>query len=460
VLLMNPQLAGTTLEDASREDWVRGLYLRALSRGGQQIPIAAGVALQRGDLLRIVGPEPVVQRAEAKIGANVAAGATIDFVVLGLAIFIGGVVGVLVTFSVGGIKISLGTSIGTLLAGLLVGHLRTRHPWFGRISDGAVSIRMYTPGSFLGGVAGELGLTNAWTGEGDPDYGLAQTDVEGLTGLGGDVHFLYVGNESSVVRFPYTPGQTAARGPAQRIASLPSGGHSTRNVIFNRDRSKLYVAVGSEGNVNIERRPIRAAITEMNPDGTGARIFASGLRNPVGLAIEPRTQALWTSVNERDGLGDELVPDYLTSVQQGDFYGWPYAYLGQHEEPSLKGKRPDLVAKAKVPDVLFRSHSAPLGLLFYTGTQFPAQYRGGAFVAHHGSWNASNPRGYKIVYVPFQNGRPAGGYNNFALGFWTTGNAPAGVMGRPVGLAQAKDGSLLVADDVGNTVWRISYSGR
>jgi glucose/arabinose dehydrogenase len=150
----------------------------------------------------------------------------------------------------------------------------------------------------------------------------------------------------------------------------------------------------------------------------------------------------------------------MTRVQQGDFYGWPYAYLGQHEEPSLKGKRPDLVAKAKVPDVLFRSHSAPLGLLFYTGAQFPAQYRGGAFVAHHGSWNAANPRGYKIVYVPFQNGRPKGGYDNFALGFWTAGNAPAGVMGRPVGLAQAKDGSLLVADDVGNAVWRISYSGR
>jgi len=147
-------------------------------------------------------------------------------------------------------------------------------------------------------------------------------------------------------------------------------------------------------------------------------------------------------------------------VQQGDFYGWPYAYLGQHEEPSLKGKRPDLVAKAKVPDVLFRSHSAPLGLLFYTGNQFPAQYRGGAFVAHHGSWNAHNPRGYKIVFVPFKDKRPAGGYDNFALGFWTTGNAPAGVMGRPVGLAQAKDGSLLVADDVSNTIWRISYSGK
>jgi glucose/arabinose dehydrogenase len=188
--------------------------------------------------------------------------------------------------------------------------------------------------------------------------------------------------------------------------------------------------------------------------------FGTGLRNPVGITFYPGTDDLYVVVNERDGEGDELVPDYMTRVQQGDFYGWPYAYLGQHEEPSLKGKHPELVAKAKVPDVLFRSHSAPLGLLFYTGNQFPAQYRGGAFVAHHGSWNASNPRGYKIVYVPFQNGRPVGGYDNFALGFWTAGNAPAGVMGRPVGLAQAKDGSLLVADDVGNAVWRISYSAR
>jgi glucose/arabinose dehydrogenase len=188
--------------------------------------------------------------------------------------------------------------------------------------------------------------------------------------------------------------------------------------------------------------------------------FGTGIRNPVGIAFYPGTDDLYVAVNERDGEGDELVPDYMTRVQQGDFYGWPWAYIGQHEEPSLKGRHPDLVAKTKVPDVLFRSHSAPLGLLFYTGTQFPAQYRGGAFVAHHGSWNAASPRGYKIVYVPFQNGRPKGGYDNFALGFWTTGNAPAGVMGRPVGLAQTKDGSLLVADDVGNAVWRISYSGR
>jgi len=189
--------------------------------------------------------------------------------------------------------------------------------------------------------------------------------------------------------------------------------------------------------------------------------YGTGLRNPVGITFYPGTDDLYVVVNERDGEGDELVPDYLTRVHQGDYFGWPYAYIGQHEEPSLKGKRPDLVAKTKVPDVLFRSHSAPLGLLFYTGTQFPAQYRGGAFVAHHGSWNAANPRGYKLVYVPFgANKRPSGGYENFALGFWTQGRAPAGVMGRPVGLAQAKDGSLLVADDVGNTVWRISYDGK
>src|SRR5207302_9446030 len=180
--------------------------------------------------------------------------------------------------------------------------------------------------------------------------------------------------------------------------------------------------------------------------------YGTGLRNPVGITFYPGTDDLYVVVNERDNEGDELVKDYLTRGQNGDLCGGPWDYLGNHEEPSLKGKHPELVAKAKVPDVLFRSHSAPLGLLFYTGTQFPAQYRGGAFVAHHGSWNAAHPRGYKIVYVPFANSRPAGGYNNFALGFWQQGDAPAGVMGRPVGLAQAKEGRLLVADGVASVI--------
>jgi len=281
------------------------------------------------------------------------------------------------------------------------------------------------------------------------------SDLDHPFGLAFTNGFLYVGNESSVVRFPYAPGQTAARGPAQRIASLPSGGHSTRNVIFNRDRSKLYVAVGSAGNVNIEREPIRAAITEMNPDGTGARVFAAGLRNPVGLAIEPQTQALWTSVNERDGLGDELVPDYITDVRDGAFYGWPYAYLGTHEDPRHAGKRRDLVAKSIVPSLLIESHSAPLGIVFYNGTMFPQQYRGNAFVALHGSWNRSTLTGYKVVSVPFRNGHPAGGYDDFVSGWIADPNGK--VWGRPVGMLVMRDGSLLISDDGANLIWRVTY---
>jgi glucose/arabinose dehydrogenase len=270
----------------------------------------------------------------------------------------------------------------------------------------------------------------------------------------------YVADALGIYSYAYKPGDTKLSGPRTQVTEKGAfgvlGGHWTRNLAAD-STGKLYVAIGSNGNINDHDDPHRAAVSTV--EGNKLVQYATGLRNPVGITFYPGTDDLYVVVNERDGEGDELVPDYLTHVQKGAFYGWPYAYLGQHEEPSLKGKRPDLVAKAVVPDVLFRSHSAPLGLLFYTGTQFPAKYRGGAFVAHHGSWNASNPRGYKLVYVPFANKKPAGGYENFALGFWTTGQAPAGVMGRPVGLAQAKDGSLLVADDVGNAVWRISYSG-
>jgi glucose/arabinose dehydrogenase len=270
----------------------------------------------------------------------------------------------------------------------------------------------------------------------------------------------YVADALGIYSYPYKAGETKVTGPRTQVTETGAfgvlGGHWTRNLAAD-SKGNIYVAIGSNGNINDHDDPHRAAVSVVQ--GSKLVQYATGLRNPVGVTFYPGTDDLYVVVNERDGEGDELVPDYLTHVQKGAFYGWPYAYLGQHEEPSLKGKRPDLVAKAVVPDVLFRSHSAPLGLLFYTGTQFPAKYRGGAFVAHHGSWNASNPRGYKLVYVPFANKKPVGGYENFALGFWTTGNAPAGVMGRPVGLAQAKDGSLLVADDVGNAVWRISYSG-
>ncbi|HVS29811.1 MAG TPA: sorbosone dehydrogenase family protein [Thermoanaerobaculia bacterium] len=276
--------------------------------------------------------------------------------------------------------------------------------------------------------------------------------------LGGN--YLYVGNTDAVVRLPYRAGQTEAAGKPERIAALPTGGHSTRNVIFNRDGSKLYVAVGSRSNVSVETdEPKRAAITEMNPDGSGQRIFGSGLRNPVGLAWNPANGSLWTTVNERDGLGDNLVPDYVTDVRDGAFYGWPFSYIGKNEDPRRKGERPDLVAKAVVPSVLLESHSAALGIGFYDGTMFPARYRGGAFVALHGSWNRSRRTGYKVIHIPFSNGRPAGGYDDFVVG-WAPDPASRIVWGRPVGILVLRDGSLLVSDDGANVIWRVTYEKR
>ena len=267
---------------------------------------------------------------------------------------------------------------------------------------------------------------------------------------------LYVGNTDAVVRFDYTPGQTAARGEPVRITPLPVGGHATRNVVFNRDGSKMYVAVGSESNVRDETaEPLRAAITEYNPDGTGRRTFASGLRNPIGLAW--KGNALWTVVNERDGLGDDLVPDFMTEVKDGAFYGWPFSYIGRHEDPRRKGERPDLVARAIPPSLLFESHTAPITLAFYEGTMFPEQYRGGAFVALHGSWNRTVRSGYKVVHVPFRGNQPAGGYDDFALG-WAPDPAQDRVWGRPAGLLVLGDGSLLISDDGAGVIWRVTYS--
>jgi glucose/arabinose dehydrogenase len=276
-------------------------------------------------------------------------------------------------------------------------------------------------------------------------YGLAIHD-----------RWLYIGNEDAVVRVPYATGQTRVNAEVQRLAPLPPGGHSTRGIVFNRERTKMYVSVGSASNVGAGEAPERAAIVEFNPDGTGKRIFAAGLRNPVGMAWEPATNALWAAVNERDGLGDELVPDYITDVRPGAFYGWPYAYLGPHEDPRRKGERTDLVAKTVMPALLIASHSAPLGIAFYTGTMFPAEYRGHAFVALHGSWNRAERTGYKIIRVPFRNGRPTGGYDDFLAG-WMTDSGTRAVWGRPVGLLQLADGSLLVSDDGAGKIWRVTY---
>ncbi|HSB12325.1 MAG TPA: sorbosone dehydrogenase family protein [Blastocatellia bacterium] len=270
--------------------------------------------------------------------------------------------------------------------------------------------------------------------------------------------YLYVGNINGVVRFKYKAGQTKAEGEPEKIADLPGGpGHWTRNVIFNSSGTKMYVSVGSASNVNAGEEPIRAAISEYNPDGTGHRIYASGTRNPVGLAFNPTTKQLWAAVEERDLIGDDLVPEYVTSIKEGAFYGWPYAYLGQHEDPRRKGERPDLVAKAIVPDVLIQAHSAVLGMVFYEGKMFPSDYQGDAFVALHGSWNRTSRTGYKIIRIKFKNGIPVGGYDDFVIG-WMLGEDKPEVWGRPVGLLVLRDGSLLITDDGGHKIWRVTYS--
>lgn len=291
------------------------------------------------------------------------------------------------------------------------------------------------------------------------DFLTGQNRPFGMLLLGG---YFYVGNTDAVVRFRYQTGQMQLSGPGEHILDLPGGGnHWTRNLIANVDGSKIYVSVGSRSNVDENGSdatdPRRAAILEINADGSGMRVFASGLRNPVGMAWEPVTQMLWTAVNERDGLGDGLVPDYITSVRPGAFYGWPYSYFGKNEDPRKEGQRPDLVAKAVVPDYAVGAHTASLGLAFYTGTQFPAKYRGGAFIGQHGSWNRSQFAGYQVAFLPFKDGKPSGPLEDFLTGFILSASE---VYGRPVGVTIMPDGSLLLADDEGGKLWRVSYRGQ
>lgn len=268
-----------------------------------------------------------------------------------------------------------------------------------------------------------------------------------------------VADLEAVWSFAYQPGDMVPTAQPKRLTAEGAlgdpGGHATRNLVIYPDGSTFYVAIGSRGNINVEPEP-RATIQEFKIDGSGQRTFATGLRNAVGIAFAPGTADLYTVVNERDGMADELVPDYLTKVVDGGFYGWPYSYMGKNPQPRFSERRPDLVAKAIVPDTPFRSHSAPVEMTFSTGDQFPSAYRGGAFVALHGSWNAAAPRGYHVVYVPWDNGRAADHCIVFASGFWHRGEKKAEVWGRPSGVAMANDGSLLIADDVANTIWRIS----
>jgi glucose/arabinose dehydrogenase len=264
------------------------------------------------------------------------------------------------------------------------------------------------------------------------------------------------------VRFKYAAGDLKAQGPPEKLLDLPVGGHSTRNVVFNRAGTKVYVAVGSQSNNNAGEDCRRAAVLEFNPDGTGYRVFASGLRNPVGLTLQPGTDTLWTAVNERDNLGDDLVPDYATSLKDGGFYGWPYSYIGKHSDPRYGDAFPELVNRALVPDVLIPSHSAPLGITFYTGTQFPQRYRNGGFIALHGSWNRSVASGYKVVFFPMNNGRP-GQLEDFMTGFLSNdgeGGEAVARWGRPVAVTTAADGGLLISDDGGNRIWKVSAARR
>jgi len=236
---------------------------------------------------------------------------------------------------------------------------------------------------------------------------------------------------------------------------LPRRGHSTRAVAFSADGKHLFVSVGSQSNIDIESDTRRAAVTICDPDGKNARLYATGLRNPVGIALEPTTGVLFTSVNERDGLGDDLPPDYFTSVQDGGFYGWPYSYIGSNVDPRVNPQKPELVAKAIIPDVLLGAHRAPLQFAFYTGKQFPASFQGGVFLCEHGSWNRSQRAGYQVVFIPFKDGKPSGDPQPFMTGLVpdpTKGN----VNGRPVGVTVAPDGSLLVSDDGAQVVYRIS----
>jgi glucose/arabinose dehydrogenase len=279
----------------------------------------------------------------------------------------------------------------------------------------------------------------------------------GLAVQGG---YLYVGMPESIRRYQYDTKTQTVTGGGQEIVSLKGlgQGHWTRSLLFSRDGKKLFVGHGSGSNVNAGEDPHRAAISTYNPDGTGWEIYASGTRNPIGLRWYPGTDTLWAAIQERDELGDDLVPDYFTHIQKGAFYGWPYAYSGPNEDPRRKGEKPDLVAKTIQGDVLLGSHVAVLDFTFYTGKMFPAEYQGGAFLAFHGSWNRSKRVGQSIEFIPFKDGKPSGPMKDIVTG-WMLGPDSRQVWGRPVAILQLPDGSLLVSEDGNNRVWRLSYKG-
>ncbi len=317
--------------------------------------------------------------------------------------------------------------------------------------------------------AGDIRIFRGITSNGKPGQmavfasGLNQPFGIDFYPPGPDPQWVYVGNMDSVVRFPYQNGDLQARGPAQHLADLPSGGsHTTRNVRFSLDGKKMFVSVGSASNVDdpdtTPGEKHRADVLEFNPDGSEMQIYAYGIRNCVGLAVNSKTGELWCSVNERDGLGDNLVPDYITHVQEGGFYGWPWWYMGSHQDPRHNGKHPELKDKVITPDVMLNPHNASLGITFYDGKQFPEEYQGDLFASEHGSWNRAVRVGYELIRVPLhQTGHASGEYQDFMTGFVVDNEH---VWGRPVAVTVAPDGSLLVTDDGSNAIWRISYTGK
>jgi glucose/arabinose dehydrogenase len=316
--------------------------------------------------------------------------------------------------------------------------------------------------------SGEITIFRGITKDGKP--GQTSTFATGLHepfGIafyppGKNPNFVYIGNTNSVVRLPYKNGDLKASGTAETlIKNIPTGGHSTRDLAFSQDGKKLFLSVGSRSNVDDPdthpREHHRANILEYTPDGTFVKVYGAGIRNPVGIAIQPETGELWCSVNERDELGDNLVPDYITHVQEGGFYGWPWYYMGDHQDPRHEGKHPELKGKVIVPDVLLQPHNASLEMTFYEGSQFPQDYKGDVFAGEHGSWNKAERAGYEVIRVPLKNGKATGEYEDFVTGFVT----PDGqVWGRPVGVAVSPDGSLMVSDDGSKTIWRVSYTGK
>jgi glucose/arabinose dehydrogenase len=344
---------------------------------------------------------------------------------------------------------------------VLVAESNSFHPLYEKI--GAVVIGANKSNN-LNKSADRITLLRDTNGDGIPD--IRETFLAGLNQPFGMLmlgKWFYVANTDALWRFPYEDGQARITGEGEKIIDLPAGKHNrhwTRNIIANKNGSKIYIAVGSGSNIGehgMENEILKAAILEINPDGSEQRVYASGLRNPVGMGWAPGTNVLWTVVNERDELGDNLVPDYLTSVKENGFYGWPYFYYGQHKDDRVKEPAPEIAEKTIVPDVQLGSHTASLGLLFYDRKTFPSKYQNGAFISQHGSWNRSVLSGYKVVFVPFSKGKPSGPPEDFLTGFVADLDKEK-VHGRPVGLALLPDGSLLVADDVSNTIWKVSAS--